>query len=113
MKILSSIRYPVRQRLPLRSHNDSESNFCQLLLLQVQDDPNFREWLHKEINRFNSSAIQNELLKDMAMHILSSILKKIKSSSYCSIMPDETNDVINKEQFVICIPWVDNGLNAN
>ena len=113
MKILSSIRYPVRQRLSLRSHNDSESNFCQLLLILIFDNPNFREWLHKEINRFTSSAIQNELLKDMAMHILRSILKKIKSSSYYSIMPDETTDIINKEQFVICIRWVDNGLNAN
>ena len=29
MKILSSIRYLARQRLPLRSHNNSESNFRQ------------------------------------------------------------------------------------
>ena len=48
MKILSSIRYLARQRLPLRSHNDSESNFRQLLLLWAEDDPNFHEWLHKE-----------------------------------------------------------------
>ena len=113
MKILSSIRYPVRQRLSVHSHNDSESNFCQLFLLRTQDDPNFQEWLHKEINRFTSSAIQNEILKVMAMHILRSILKNIKSSSYYSIMADETTDIINKEQFVICIRWVDNDLNAN
>ena len=63
MKILSSIRYLACQRLPLRSHNDSESNFRQL------DDPNFQEWLHKETNRFTSSAIQDEILKDMVTHI--------------------------------------------
>ena len=57
MKILSSIRYLARQRLPLRSHNDSESNFRQLLLLRAEDDPNFQEWLHKETSRFTSSAI--------------------------------------------------------
>ena len=84
MKILSSIRYLARQRLPLRSHNDSESNFRQLLLLRAEDDPNFQEWLHKETNRFTSSAIQNEILKDMAMHILRSIVKNIKKSSYYS-----------------------------
>ena len=28
-------------------------------------------------------------------------------------MADETTDIINKEQFVICIRWVDNDLNAN
>ena len=113
MKILCSIRYLVSQRLPLSSHNDSESNFRQLLLLRAEDYPNFQEWLHKETNRFTSSAIQNEILKDMAMHILRPIVKNIKKSSYYSIMADETTDIINKEQFVICIRWVDNDLNAN
>ena len=112
MEILSSIRYLARRRLPLRSHNDSESNFRQL------DDPNFQEWLQKETNRFTSSVIQNELLKDgkaysysnnMHMHIL----KNIKKSSYYSMMADETTDYINKEQFVICVRWVDNYLNTN
>ena len=69
MKILSSIRYLARQKLHLRSHNDSESNSRQLLLLWAEDDSNFQEWLHKETNRFTSSAIQNEILKDMVMHI--------------------------------------------
>ena len=76
MKILSSIRYLARRRLPLRSHNDSDSNFRQLLLLQAEDGPNFQEWLHKETNRFISSVIQNEVLKDMAMHILRPTIKK-------------------------------------
>ena len=57
MKILSIICYLARQRLPLRCHNDSESNFCQLLLLRAEDDSNFQEWLHKETNRFISPAI--------------------------------------------------------
>ena len=28
-------------------------------------------------------------------------------------MADEITDIINKEQFVICIRWVDNDLNGN
>ena len=107
-KILSRIGYLARQRLPLCSHNDSESNFRQLLLLRAEDDPNFQEWLHKETNRFTSSAIQNEILKDMAMHILRPIVKNIKKSSYYSIMADETTYIINKEQFVMCIHWIHN-----
>ena len=47
------------------------------------------------------------------MHIIRSIVKNFKKSSYYSIMTDETTDIINKEQFVICICWVDNDLNAN
>ena len=49
----------------------------------------------------------------MAMHILRPIEKDIKESSYYSIMADKTTDIISKEQFVICIRWVDNDLNAN
>ena len=49
----------------------------------------------------------------MAMHILRRIVKNVKKSSYYSIMGDETTDIINKKQFVICIHWVDNDLNAN
>ena len=44
------------------------------------------------------------------MHILRPILKNIKESS---IMADETTDIINKEQFVICICRADNDLNAS
>ena len=47
------------------------------------------------------------------MHILRPIEKDIKESSYYSIMADKTTDIISKEQFVICIRWVDNDLNAN
>ena len=53
MKILSSICYLAHQRLSLRSHNDSELNFRQLLLLRAEDGPNFQEWLHKKKTIFS------------------------------------------------------------
>ena len=81
--------------------------------MRAEDDPNFQEWLHKKTNRFTSSAIQNEILEDMAILIPWPMVKNIKKSSYYSIMADKTTDIINKEQFVICIRWVDNDLNAN
>ena len=81
--------------------------------MQAEGNINFQEWVLKETNQFTSLAIQNEILKDMAMYILRSIVKNIKKSSYYSIMADETTDIINKEQFVICIRWVDNHLQAN
>ena len=58
--------------------------------------------------QFSPLAIQNETLKDMAMHILRPIVKNIKKSSYYSIMADETTYIINKEQFVMCIHWIHN-----
>ena len=81
--------------------------------MRAEGDPNFQKWVLKETNRFTSLAIQNEILKDMAMYILRSIVKNIKKSRYYSIMADEATNIINKEQFVICIRWVDNNLNAN
>ena len=56
MKILGSIRYLARQRLSLRSHNDSESNFRQLLLLRAEDDPGIAS---QKKTQFTSSVIQN------------------------------------------------------
>ena len=63
--------------------------------------------------QFSPLAIQNETLKDMAMHILRPIVKNIKKSSYYSIMADETTYIINKEQFVMCIHWIHNDWNPN
>ena len=67
--------------------------------MQAEGNPNFQEWVLKETNQFTSLAIQNEILKDMAMYILRSIVKNIKKSSYYSIMADEATNIINKEQF--------------
>ena len=60
--------------------------------MRAEDDPNFQEWLHKETNRFISPNIQNEILKDMTMHILWPIVKNIKEFNYYSVMADETTD---------------------
>ena len=49
----------------------------------------------------------------MAMHVLRPIVKNIKNSSDFSLMAGEKTDIINKEQFVICIHWIDNDLNEN
>ena len=43
--------------------------------------------------------MQNESLK---------VVDLIRSQSYFTIMADETTDVSNWEQFVICLRWVDN-----
>ena len=35
------------------------------------------------------------------------IVNSIKDSGYYSIMADESSDISNVQQFVICIRWVD------
>ena len=38
------------------------------------------------------------------------IVNSVKDSGYYSIMADESSDISNVQQFVICIRWVDNML---
>lgn len=49
----------------------------------------------------------------MALRILREIASNIRSSVFYTIMADETADVSNKEQLVICIRWVDENLIAH
>ena len=46
----------------------------------------------------------------MALRILREIAGNIKNALIYTIMADETADVSNKEQLVICIRWVDDDL---
>lgn len=46
----------------------------------------------------------------MALHILHHISSDIAENQFFSIMADECTEIVNKEQFVICIRWVDNTL---
>lgn len=54
-----------------------------------------------------SADIQNEILKIMAFHILRNVSSSVRSSKLCTIMVDETTHISNKEQFVLCLRWVD------
>ena len=51
--------------------------------------------------------------KVYALGIIQELGKQIRSSPFFSIMADETSDVSNKEQLVICIRWVDENLMAH
>ena len=46
----------------------------------------------------------------MALQILREIAGNIKNALIYTIMADETADISNKEQLVICIRWVDDDL---
>ena len=70
-------------------------------------------WLKKKANKYTSGEIQNEFLEIMALHILRQICSDIAKNGFFTIMADECTDVSNKEQFVICIRWVDNTLTSH
>ncbi len=66
--------------------------------------------MDKKTNKYTSGDIQNECLQVMALHILRQVGSSIRNNGVYTIMADECTDVANKEQFAICIRWVDETL---
>ena len=107
-RVLQNVCFLARQGLALRGHGDSaESNFIQLMRLRVFDCAEVLEWMDKKTNKHTSPDIQNECLQLMALHILRQVSNSICRNGFYTIMADECTDVANKEQFTICIRWVD------
>ena len=58
LKILSSIRFLVRQALALWGHhNDCDGSFIQLLKLQGEEDGEMLKWLEKTSNKYTSHKV--------------------------------------------------------
>lgn len=57
--------------------------------------------------------MQNEILKVMAHQVLREVTDAIRLAPFFSLMVDETTDVSNKEQVVLCCRWVDGNLEAH
>ena len=114
LKVLSNIRFLARQGLPLRGHGDeSDSNFIQLMKLRGQDDSRIASWLQKKTDRYTAPDMQNKVLKVMALQVLRKIATSLQNAPFLSVMVDETTDVANQEQVVICFRWIDNKLEAH
>lgn len=110
-RVLQNVRFLARQGLALRGQGDgAESNFIQLMRLRSFDCPEVLEWMDKKTNKYTSPDIQNECLQLMALHILRQVCSSICKNGFYTIMADECTDVANKEQFTICIRWVDDSL---
>lgn len=105
--IIRSIKYLARQGLALRGHSSDEGNFIQLLKFQSETDPTLQAWLAKNREKYTSGEIQNEILRLMAHNVLRTISKCVHNNTYYALMADEVTDSSNREQFVICLRWVD------
>ena len=102
VKILQNIRFLARQGLPLRGHDDADSNFIQL----APSGPEVEVWMKKKTMKYISHDIQNGCLQIMALQILRELSQNICNSACFTIMADECTDTANKEQFTINIRWV-------
>ena len=104
LKTISSLRFLLRQGLPIRGHKEEEGNLFQLLSLRIEDDPQLAKWL-KEKN-YLSHDITNEIITLLGNEILREILRDIREASWFSIQADETTDISNHEQLSMSIRWV-------
>ena len=77
-------------------------NFQQLLQMKAEDDPNLAEWLRRKENVYTSPAIQNEIIKVMGLQVLKR--SDLQSSSFLTVMADETTDSSNREQVTLILP---------
>ena len=69
LKLLSNMRFLARQALPMRGHEEDNSNFIQLYKLRGEDDENVLAWLKKKHYKYTSAQIQNEMLQVMALKV--------------------------------------------
>ena len=105
LKVLSSLRYLLKQGLPIRGHHEENGNLVQSLQCRSEDIDNLKTWVSRK--KYLSHEIINEQIEMMAHHVLRGLLEKIKVAEYFAVIRDETRDVSGKEQFAISIRWVD------
>ena len=78
----------------------------RLLHLCAEDDARLLDWMKQKTNKYTSGDMQNEMVKVMALRVLQEISWSIQSAPFFSIMVEETADVSNVEQVVVCLRWV-------
>ena len=105
LKLLSSIRYLARQRIPLRGHKGDEGNLFQLLKLQQTDVEGLQSFIDE--GQYLSHEIINELIEMMAHQLLRGLLDEIRIAVWFAIIADETSDISHTEQLAISLHWVD------
>jgi hypothetical protein len=110
--IFSSLKFLARQGLSTRGHEDSGSNFHELMRIRCEDRPQLMDWLSKKTT-WTSHAIQEEIIKMMGMTVMREVAKEIRAEQLFAIIADETADVSRKEQLVLCVRTVDDNLQAH
>ena len=104
-KQLHSLRFLLRQGLPIRGHKESEGNLIQLLKMQGMNCPRLLLWIRD--GHYLSHDTVNEIIGLMSDTVLRKLSASIRAAKWFSIMADETRDISNSEQMSIVIRWVD------
>lgn len=109
-KIFSTIKLLGQQGLPLRGHDDENSNFLRILKARAEDVSELESWLLRSGNKWLHHDIQNEILEMMAENVLLTNIEEIKNCEFFAFLLDETPDCSRTEQISICIRIVSTDL---
>lgn len=104
---LRVLRSLLRQGLPIRNDHAGGSNLC-VILDQVASES---AWIKE--GKYQSPLIVNEQIGIMAHRVLWSLLGDMLPQHWYSLLADETRDVSNREQLVLCIRWVSESYEIN
>ena len=80
-KVLSSLKYLLRQGLAIRGHKDEESNLYQLLKLRCEDCQELSVWFERH-HQYLSHDIINDLITLMGNALLRNLLSKIREANW-------------------------------
>ena len=101
-KKISTIKTVAKQGIAVRGKDINSGIFMEFLKMRAEDVPELDRWLKRK-TKFLSAEIQNEMLEIMAHMILRDIVKEIKICGKFSNIMDESMDISNIEQVIICL----------
>ena len=111
LKLVSSLKFLLRQGLAIRGHSESEGILFQLLFLRGEDDPPLRRWLQQQ--QYMSHGITNEIIMLLGNVVLRQLLNCIREATWFAVLADETADISNQEQLSLSIRWVSKSYEIN
>ena len=100
LKQLSALHYLLRQGIAIRNDHAGGSNLSVMLEKVLGES----HWVNE--GKYQSPECINEMIEIMAHKVLRSLLNDIQAHKWFSILADETRDLSNHEQMVVCLRWV-------
>lgn len=97
-------------RIELTTPKENDGNFRSLLRYRAKAGDQVLEEHLKSCPKnamYTSAKVQNTLIECFGHLIQRKIVEKVKESKFFSVLADETTDISQKEQFSLCVRYVD------
>nr|XP_054761268.1 uncharacterized protein LOC129267648 [Lytechinus pictus] len=110
LRIVSALRFLLRQGFAFRGHTEVDGNFHHLMELLRVDNDGLSSYLRRKRN-FTSHKAQEEIIYMLAREVVTKVVHGIQEGGpFAVIMVDGTQDITSTEQESICFRHVDDEL---